>query len=121
VASLKRRGGKLPKGRPVGGKALADRLLMASRAFNLTAETPFNEPRVQRFKRRRMRNRRQIIKPHELHQPFDLAFVVALARPSKAVGKEKMADQFSEGLRALAPPIAENLRYGELGVVIQYR
>lgn len=63
VASLKRRGRKLPKGRPVGGKALADRLRMASRAFNLAAQTPFNEPRVQRFKGRRMRNRRQIIKP----------------------------------------------------------
>src|SRR5919107_1200842 len=46
-----------------------------------------------------------------LHQPFDFAFIVALARPAEAVAKQKMANQLAEGARADALAVAQDARH----------
>jgi hypothetical protein len=107
VAGFEWRRGKVVEHGFVGDEPLPDRLLMPPGALVLTGETIFGEPLVQRRDRRRMRHRRQIIEAHELHQAFNLALVVPPARTSEAIGKEKMADQFREGMCALARAVAD--------------
>lgn len=48
------------------------------------------------------RDRHHEVRARILHQPFDLALVVALARPAKAIGKQVVAGQPCEGLVPLA-------------------
>jgi len=75
VAGFEWRCGKVAEHGLVGDEPLADCPLMTSGAFILTGEAALNEPGVQRLDRRRMRDRRQIIEPHELHQALNLAFI----------------------------------------------
>ncbi len=121
VAGLERRRGKLPQGRSVGDKPLADRLFMPAGAFVLAGETTLRELGVQRVNRRGMRHGRQKIGARILHQPLDLALVVALAWTTEAIVEQKMADQLGESLRATALAVAENLRHGDLEIVVEYR
>ena len=79
---------------------------MTAGALILAGETPLEQPGVQRLNRGRLWNGRQIIGPRELHQPFDLALVVAFPRPPKAIVKQKMADKPGKGLCALPLAVA---------------
>jgi transposase len=85
------------------------------------APTKLREPDVEHIDRRSMRNGRQKIGPRELHQPLDLALVIALARAAKAIVEQKMADKFGEGLGAPPLAVAEKLRHGDLEIVVENR
>lgn len=121
AAGFERCRGKRPERRPVRRQALPDRLFVSPRMFRLSMKAAFQKPRVERLDRRRMRNRRQVVEPHELHQPLDLALVIALAGAPEAVDEQKMADEFGEGLRATPRPVTQNLRHRQSGVVVQNR
>ena len=56
--------------------------------------------------------------PHITDQPFDLAFVVALAGPTEFVFEQVMALQGREHPAALALPVTQDLRHSKFGVVI---
>ena len=66
-----------------------------------------------------MRQRRHEGALSVLHQPFNFAFVVALARPAEAIPKQEMADQLGESTRPDTLPIADNPGHRQLGVVVQ--
>ena len=68
-----------------------------------------------------MRNGRQKIGPRIFYQSFDLPLVVALARTTKAIVEQKVADEFGEGLRAPPFAVAQYLRHGDLEIVVENR
>jgi hypothetical protein len=68
-----------------------------------------------------LRDRHQEVPAGIADQPFDLALVVALARPPEAVGEEIVGLQLAEHPGPLPPAIAQDTGDGELGVVVQNR
>ena len=68
-----------------------------------------------------MRHGRQKIEPRMLHQPFDLALVVAFARSTESILKKVMADKFGEGSGAQPLAVAQNPRHRDLCVVVENR
>ena len=77
--------------------------------------------RVQRREARRSRHRHQVVPADPADQPLDLALVVALAGTAEPVGEQVVRLQLAEHPRPLPRPVAQNPRYGNLGVVVQDR
>ena len=77
--------------------------------------------RIQRCEARRSRHRHQVIASDEADQPFDLAFVVALAGTAEPVGEQVVRLQLAEHQRPLARSVAQDPGYGNPGVVVQNR
>jgi hypothetical protein len=76
---------------------------------------------VQRRQSDRPRHRHQQVPPDPADQPLDFAFVVALTRAAKPVGKDVMRLQLAEHPRPLADPVAQDARHRQLGIVVQDR
>ena len=53
------------------------------------------------------------------HQALNLAFVIALAGTAEAVIEQVVGLHLGEGAGALAPAVAQYLRHGQLGIVVQ--
>ena len=113
--------GNAAQRRQIAHQPFADRLFLAAGPFALAGATSLGQGRVQRRERGRVRQRRHEGALGVLHQPFDLAFVVALARPAEAIPKQEMADQLGEGARAGTLAVAEDPGHRQLGVVVQDR
>ena len=105
----------------IGDQPRADALGMLPGPLILSGSTASLQIGVQRLERGRLRGRGHEVGPGVLDQPFDLAFVVALARTAKAVCEQVMAHQLSEGAGALAPAVAADLGHRDLGVVVEDR
>src|SRR5438552_16881748 len=54
-------------------------------------------------------------------QPFDLAFVIALAGPAKSILKQVVGLQLAEHTRALPIAVTQDAGHRDLGVVIEDR
>src|ERR1035437_4977446 len=85
------------------------------------SHTLLQQLRVELREARRVRDRHHKVAPRVAHKPFDLALVVALARPSEAVGEQIVRLQLAEDPRPLPPAIAQDARYRQLEVVVQDR
>ena len=68
-----------------------------------------------------MRDRNHEVLAGILDQAFDIALVVAFARPAEPVGEQEVADQLAEGATAHADAIAQNARHGDLEIIIEER
>src|ERR1039458_7957651 len=86
-----------------------------------SAPAAFQQARVELSEAGRMRDRHHEVAPRVAHQPFDLALVVALARPSEAVGEQIVRLQLAEDPSPLPPAIAQDARYRQLEVVVEDR
>ena len=91
LARLQRHGGQIPEGLQVGDETLADGLAVATGAFALSAPAALFQHGVEIVEARRQRDRRHEVRSGILHQPLDLALVVALAGTAKAVAEQVVA------------------------------
>src|ERR1700752_272437 len=66
-------------------------------------------------------DRHHEVAPHVADQPFDLAFIIALARSPEARGEQIVGLQFTEDSSALPGAIAEDACNRQLGVVVEDR
>src|SRR5664279_1825742 len=121
LARLQRCRRQGPDDRCVGRKTLADRLGAPSSPVRLASQASLAQHRVERFVARGDRDRRHEVRPRILHEPFDLALVVALAGSSEPILEQVVADQFRERPRALALAIPANLRHRDLEIVVEDR
>jgi len=67
------------------------------------------------------RDRHHEVAPGVANKAFDLALVVAFARPTEPVLEQIVRLQLAEHARALPLAIAENTGYRDLAVVVQDR
>ena len=68
-----------------------------------------------------MRDRNHEVLAGILDQAFDIALVIAFARPAEPVGEQEVANQLAEGATAHADAIAQNARHGDLEIIIEDR
>jgi hypothetical protein len=94
---------------------------MAAQAVVESAPAALQQLRVELREAGRVRNRHHEVAPRVTHQPFDLALVVALARPAEAVGEQVVRLQLAEDPRPLTLTIAQDARHCQLEVVVQDR
>ena len=94
---------------------------MPAGSFNLTAATPFFEHHVQSLEARHLRDRHHEVGTGELHQPLDLAFIVALGRSPEPVPEQVVTDELSEGAGSLAFAVATDFSHRDFEVVIEDR
>ena len=77
--------------------------------------------RVQRLEAFERRHRHHEVAAREADQPLDLALVVALCRPAKAILEQVVRLQLGEHARALTLAVAEDARDRDLGIVVEDR
>src|SRR3954465_835815 len=93
-------------------EALADALGVSPQPVIQPGQAALFEMGVQRRKARDLRERHQVVAPGITDQALNLALVVALARPAKAVEEQVVRLQLGKAARALASAIGRNTRRG---------
>ena len=101
--------------------ALSDCICVAAQHRLAALDTGITESCIERIKTFRNRQRRHEAASEVTHQTLNLAFIIAFARPAKAVFKQIVALQLSKHLRAQPLTTFHNLGYGKLGVIVKYR
>ena len=109
------------QGGPISHQPLADGLIMTTQPVAQSAPAALQQLRVELSEAGRVRDRHHEVAPRVADQPFDLALVVALARPPEAVGEQVVRLQLAEDPSPLPPAIAQDARHRQLGVVVQDR
>ncbi len=94
---------------------------MAAGMLSLAVAAMLLQCGVEGSKARRVWHRREEVGPRVFDQRLDLALVVPLARPAKAIVEQIMAQQFGEGPRACPLAVTQNARHRDLQIVIQDR
>jgi hypothetical protein len=95
--------------------------VMPSGMVTLAGTAAGRKRSVEIVKARSNRGRRHEVGAGVFDQAFDLALVVALGRTRKVIGRQVVAQQFSERPHRLAFAVAADLRHRDLEVVIQDR
>ncbi len=117
VARLVRHCGQLEQRRLISlARRAADRCVVPTQPISEAAAAEGFELRVQLLEGRRPWQWHQIVAPRIADQIFDLALVVALARPTKAILEQVVGRQLAEGAGPLPLAVAENPYHRQLGV-----
>ena len=80
----------------ISHQPLADRLSMTTQPVVQSTPAALQQLRVELSEAGRVRDRHHEVAPRVADQPFDLALVVALARPAEAVGEQVVRLQLAE-------------------------
>ena len=108
------------QGVEVTQETLADGLGMAAQNLVLAFETLLLQPGVQVVEAVEAGHRYKVVPPAKADHPFDVALVVALARPAKPVLEQVMRLQLRERSGALPGSVAKDARHGNRGVVVEH-
>ena len=82
-------------------------------------EAPPLQVGIQRIKALEGRHRHQEVSAHIPHQALDLALVIALAWTAEPVLEQVVRLELGEGAGKLTPAIPQDLRHGQLGIVVE--
>ena len=74
---------------------------------------------IERIEALEGRHRNQEVSAHIPHQALHLAFVIALAWPTEPVLEQVAGLELGEGAGALSPAVPQDLRHGQLGIVVE--
>src|SRR5450755_3539066 len=121
LASIVRRRQRHLKGGKITLQPLADRPITAAQTVSHSTAAAFQQIGIQRLEALEHRNWYEEVAARIADQPFDLALVVAFARPAEPVLEKIVRLQFGEHARALPLAITEDAGHRDLGVVIQDR
>src|SRR5471030_264268 len=121
LASIVRRRQRHLKGGKITLQPLADRPITAAQTVSHSTAAAFQQIGIQRLEALEHRNWYEEVASRIADQPFDLALVVAFARPAEPVLEKIVRLQFGEHARALPLAITEDAGHRDLGVVIQDR
>jgi hypothetical protein len=91
---------------------------MPARPVRQPLAATLQKMRIQRLEVGEHRDRHHKVPSRVADEPFDLAFIVALAWTAKPIVEQVVRLQFAEHARALALAIAQDERHSDLCVVI---
>src|ERR1035441_10529277 len=94
---------------------------MTTQPVAQSAPAAFQQAGVELGEAGRMRDRHHEVAPRVTDQPFNLALVVAFARPPEAVGEQVVGLQLAEDPRPLTLTIPQDARHRQLEVVVEDR
>src|SRR5665647_2876295 len=121
LASIVRRRQRRLEGGKVALQPLADCPITATQTITHSTAAAFQQIGVQRLEALEHLDWYEEVASRIADQPFDLALVVAFARPAEPVLEKIVRLQLGEHARALPLAITEDAGHRDLGVVIQDR
>src|SRR5450756_864414 len=121
LASIVRHRQRRLEGGKVALQPLADCPITATQTIAHSTAAAFQQIGVQRLEALEHRDWYEEVAARIADQPFDLALVVAFARPAEPVLEKIVRLQLGEHARALPLAITEDAGHRDLGVVIQNR
>ena len=121
LAGLQRHGRQGPQRRQIRRQPRADRLGMPASPVGLPQAAALHQHGVERIVAGSHWHRGHEVGAGELHQPLDLALVVALAGAAKPILEQIVADQTGKCPGPLAPAVAADPGHRQLEVVVEDR
>src|SRR5262245_1321834 len=121
LTGVVRRRQRCLEGGKIALQPLADRSFMAAQTVSHSTAAAFQQMGVQRLKALEHRDGYEEVPSRIADEPFDFAFVVALATPAEPVLEQVVRLQIGERPRALQLAVTEDARNRDLGVVVQDR